>query len=160
MDYSTSLRHICHVLNENAVEYMVIGDTAVAFYGYYRPSTDLAGKVIAKPDFDLWYNPTYENYYHLLDAIEQLGKDVSAHREEQQPDPRNAFFKLSFDAYTLDLLPRIKSPLPFWSSFKRRAFFESEGVHISFLSLEDLIRDKEIDPRPQDLDDSQQLKRR
>lgn len=159
MNYVDIIRHICQALNKNAVEYMVVGGTAVAFHGYDRPSTNPNGDSIAVPDVDIWYNPSYENYYRLLDAIEQLGKDVSAYREEEQPDPRNAFFKLSFDEYTLDLLPKIKAPLPFWSSFKKREIFKSDGVDISFISLEDLIRDKGIDPRPKDIDDIQHLRR-
>jgi predicted nucleotidyltransferase len=159
MDYVNSIRHICHALNKNAVNYMIVGGTAVAFYGYGRPSTNSEGDILGKPDVDIWFNPNYENYYRLLDAIEQLGKDVSAYRDEEQPDPRSAFFKLSFDEYTLDLLPRIKAPLPFWSSFKKRAIFQSDGVDISFIPLEGLIQDKEINPRLKDIDDIQHLRR-
>lgn len=159
MNYIDVIRHICQTLNENAVDYMIVGGTAVAFHGYDRPSTDPKGGIAAKPDVDLWYNPNYENYYRLLDAIEQLGKDVSAYREEQQPNPRNAFFKLLFDEYTLDLLPAIKAPLPFWSSFKKREIFQSDGIDISFISLEELIQDKAINPRPKDIDDIQHLRK-
>ncbi|WP_020606685.1 hypothetical protein [Spirosoma spitsbergense] len=159
MEYNNTVLELFKVLNRNSVEYIVVGGSAVAYYGYYRPSTDLAGNVLAKPDFDIWFNPNYENYYSLLDAIEQLGKDVSAYRDEEQPDPRSAFFKLSFDEYTLDLLTRIKAPIPFWSSFKKREIFQSDGVDISFIPLEELIQDKEINPRLKDIDDIQHLRR-
>ena len=159
MDYNSTALELFRILNRNSVAYLVVGGAAVAYYGYYRPSTDLAGKVVLKPDFDIWYNPNFENYYRLLNAIEQLGKDVSAYRDEEQPDPKNAFFKLAFDDYTLDFLPKIKAPLRFMSSFQKREIFQSDGIDISFISLAELIQDKSVNPRPKDIDDIQHLRK-
>ena len=159
MNYVDIIRHICQALNENAVDYMIVGGTAVALHGYDRPSTNPNGDIVAVPDVDVWYNPNYENYYRLLNAIEQLGKDVSAYRDEEQPDPKNAFFKLAFDDYTLDFLPKIKAPLRFRSSFRKREIFQSDGVDISFISLAELIQDKSVNPRPKDIDDIQHLRK-
>jgi len=43
-----------------------VGGVAIGFYGYARPSMDSSGKESEKPDFDFWYNPTYDNYYRFL----------------------------------------------------------------------------------------------
>ena len=58
-----------------------------------------------KYDLDIWYNPTYENYFNLLSALENLGEDVSEFRDEQTPDPKRSFFKFDFEQFTLDFLP-------------------------------------------------------
>ncbi len=55
------------------MQYIIIGGTSVALNGYYRHSINLAGELTDKPDIDIWYNPTYENYFNLLKVIEELG---------------------------------------------------------------------------------------
>lgn len=153
-----SISYVFSILNKHNVQSMVVGGTAVAFYGYIRLSTNQAGQVVNKPDIDIWYNPTYENYYKILNAIEELGKDVTQYRDEEMPNPKKSFFKFDFDNYTLDLLPRINASLKFSASFARRAIFEDNGLQISVISLEDLIEDKKVTGRPKDLDDIERLK--
>lgn len=56
---------ICKLLEEYDVQYMLVGGTAVALNGYYRHSTTISGELTSKPDIDIWYNPTYENYFNI-----------------------------------------------------------------------------------------------
>ncbi|HSK12134.1 MAG TPA: hypothetical protein VK907_02910, partial [Phnomibacter sp.] len=39
-----------------------------------------------KPDIDLWYAPTYQNYFNILKVMEELGQDITEFLEEQAPD--------------------------------------------------------------------------
>ncbi|MEO6288259.1 MAG: hypothetical protein ABIO93_32990 [Dyadobacter sp.] len=158
MDYTGIIRYICDIFNKHSVEYMIVGGTAVALHGHFRKSTTLKGDIVDKPDLDFWYNPTYENYYNLLRALEELGKDVTEFQEEQIPDPRNSFFRFEFEDYTLDLLPSIKAPLKFRVSFSKKQVIHSEGVEISFISFDDLIEDKESLGRAKDIEDIKHLK--
>jgi hypothetical protein len=151
------IRHICDVFNRHSVDYLIVGGIAVGLHGYLRNSVTADGKVTEKPDLDFWYRPTHENYYRLLAAVEELGKDMSRYKNETYTDISKSFFKFEFDTYTLDLLPQIKAPLKFWQSFARREVFPSDGVEISLICLEDLIQDKEVSPRPKDIDDIQHL---
>jgi hypothetical protein len=73
---------VCEVLNKHEVQFMIVGGAAVALYGYYRQSISLAGVIADKPDLDFWYNPTYENYFRLLNAFKALGLDVTEFKEE------------------------------------------------------------------------------
>jgi hypothetical protein len=155
-----SIQAVCEILNQHAVQYLIVGGTAVALHGYYRQSTDLTGSVANKPDVDIWYNPTYGNYFNLLKALEALGQDVDAFREEQAPDPKNSFFRYELDQFTLDILPRLKAPLKFGDAFGARETLAAGGVAIPFIILEHLIVDKETNARPKDIADVQQLKRR
>ncbi len=158
MDFS-SILHVFSALNKYNVQSMAVGGTAVAFYGHYRLSTNRVGEVVEKPDIDIWYNPTYQNYYNLLKAIEELGKVVTEYRDEDMPDPKNSFFKFEFEDYTLDLLPRINAPLKFSASFAKRTSFAKDGLEISVISREDLIEDKKLTGRPKDLSDIEHLSR-
>jgi len=99
------------LLEKHNVQYMLIGGSAVALNGYYRHSINIAGELTEKPDIDIWYNPTYENYYNTLKVMEELGQDITEFRKEQNPNPRKSFFKLDFDNFTLDILPEIKQLL-------------------------------------------------
>ncbi|QMW03454.1 hypothetical protein [Spirosoma foliorum] len=159
MEYNRAILDIFAIFNSSSVNYLIVGGTAVAYYGYSRKSTNNAGKATNKPDLDFWYNPSYENYFKLLNALEQLGKDVTEYREDPSPDPKNSFFRLEFDDYTLDLLPRIKAPLKFNASFAKKNISQYEDIEIPFISLEDLIQDKETFPRQKDINDIEHLRK-
>ncbi len=94
---------VCRVLNQLGVEYLTVGGTAVALHGYYRLSTNPAGDVSDKPDLYFWYNPTYGNYFQLLQALEALGQDVRAPQLAHAPNPKQSFFRYESESFTLDL---------------------------------------------------------
>ena len=98
------------------VYYMLIGGTAVALNGYYRPSVNSSGEIATKPDLDVWYLPTYRNYFAVLKALKDLGQDVSAFEAEENPNPKTSFFKLDFDGFTFDLLPKISADISFYAA--------------------------------------------
>ncbi|GAB4004126.1 hypothetical protein GCM10028808_01170 [Spirosoma migulaei] len=159
MQYNSSILEIFAIFKRNFVEYMIVGGTAVAYYGYSRKSTNTKGEIVDKPDLDFWYNPTYPNYFNLINALEELGKDVTKYRDDFSPNPKTSFFKLEFEDYTLDLLPTIKAPLKFSVSFAKKKVAQYDGVDIPFISLDDLIQDKLTTPRQKDIDDIEQLRR-
>jgi hypothetical protein len=136
---------------------MIVGGTAVALHGYYRQSINVAGEIAEKPDLDFWYNPTYENYLKLLNALDDLGQDVSKFKEEQTPNPKTSFFRYNFEKFTLDFLPVLKASLEFRSSFSKREVVSSNDVEIPFINYEDLVLDKKANARPKDILDIEQL---
>ena len=152
-----SVLSICKLLNKHGVEYLIVGGTAVGFYGYYRGSTSSDGSLLGKHDLDFWYNPTLENYYKLLDAFENLGVDVSKHRNGIAV-PKQSFFRYEFDEYKTDFLPIIKGLDDFMTSYRRKKIVNLQEVAISIISYEDLLQSKETDSRDKDIDDINQLK--
>lgn len=153
-----SILSVCNALNKFSVEYMIVGGTAVALHGYFRLSTNMAGEIDEKPDLDFWYNPTYENYFRLLNALEELGQDVTKFKQEQTPDPKKSFFKYKLEKFTLDFLPELKVSLKFRASFKTRELVTLNGTEIPFISFDDLILDKQTNARSKDITDVEQLK--
>jgi hypothetical protein len=67
------LLKICEVFNKHDLKCMIVGGTAVALHGYFRHSMNISGEIADKPDIDFWFNPTYENYFNLLNALSDLG---------------------------------------------------------------------------------------
>jgi len=158
-DLSGAILRICQVLNEHSVQYIVVGGVAVTLHGYFRESIDSAGKP-TKLDIDVWYNPTYNNYFKLLNVLEELGQDVNRFRSETVPDPKRSFFRYEFHDFTLDFLPAIKAQLSFRSCFLKRETLVLNGIEIPFIGYEDLIEDKTVNARSKDLEDIEQLKKR
>jgi hypothetical protein len=154
---ANSILSVCEVLNKHAVEYMLVGGAAVALHGYFRPSEISSGVMSDKPDLDFWYNPNYENYFKLLNALEELGQDVGEFKEEQAPNPRKSFFNFKFPNFTLDFLPELKAVLNFRASYNNRKVVTFNGIDIPFIGYDDLIADKKANSRPKDLDDIEQL---
>lgn len=154
---ANNLIDICTILNKHQVQYLVIGGFAVGLHGYSRMTTDNYGKTLAKQDYDFWYNPSYENYFNLLNALEKLGEDVSKYRKDQTPNTLKSFFKLKFDKFTLDFLPIIIGLEKFTSSFEKKEVVKVERTEINFICFEDLIKNKQATARPKDINDIKHL---
>jgi predicted nucleotidyltransferase len=154
-----SLLTVCRLLEKYHVKYLLVGGTAVALYGYYRHSINIAGELTDKPDVDIWYNPTYENYFNILKVMEELGQAITEFKNEQSLNPRESFFKLDLDEYTLDILPQIKANIKFFEADQRKEKVELEGTQIHFMGYKDLIEDKNATARKKDLEDIEQLKK-
>lgn len=152
------LLKICKLLDQYKVQYMIIGGVAVALNGYYRPSMNNEGQIIEKPDMDIWYNPTYENYFNILKVFELLGIDITEYKNDKEPNPRNSYFKFQLDEITLDFLPEIKTKLKFSDAYTRRDKLKLEGLNIYILNYHDLIEDKKATARKKDLNDIIKLK--
>ena len=60
---SADFREFLRLLNDNHVEYLVVGGYAVGFYGYPRYTGDL----------DIWVRASIENGKRLRKALDQFG---------------------------------------------------------------------------------------
>ncbi len=157
-DLTNNILNICKILADNSVEYIIVGGTALAFYGHYRSTRLPSGEISDKHDFDFWYNPTYENYYNLLRALESLGMNVKEYREENAPNPKKSFFRHEFEYFKIDFLPEILGLDKFNTSYINCEESEINGIEISILSSDDIIRSKEAIGREKDVDDIAELK--
>ncbi|MDB5261129.1 MAG: hypothetical protein JWQ14_410 [Adhaeribacter sp.] len=63
MELDQDFREFLVLLNQNEVEYLVVGGYAVAFHGHPRYTGDL----------DIWVNATNNNLAILIKTIEQFG---------------------------------------------------------------------------------------
>lgn len=144
----------------HSVEYLVVGGTAVALHGYLRQSHDTSGHLMEKHDLDFWYNPTYDNYFKLLDSLEELGLDVTEFRDEIAPNPKKSFFKLEQENFKMDFLPELLGLSRFRSSFDNRIISKIHDVEVPYINYNDLIESKSALSRAKDIEDIDQLKLR
>lgn len=136
---------------------MVVGGTAVGFYGHYRLSTVSDGIELGKHDLDFWYEPVISNYYKLLDALESLGVTVDAHRQGIAV-PRESFFRYDFGIFKTDFLPEVPGLKSFAEAYLKVEDVIIENVTIPIISLVDLYVTKESVGRKKDLEDIAALK--
>lgn len=87
-----SLPRIITSLNDHKVGYMIVGGFAVSYYGYVRVSMARNTNLPAdKADLDLWYNPTYENYFNLLNALGAIPLDVKRLKADRSQTRKSRF---------------------------------------------------------------------
>ncbi|MFA6126601.1 MAG: hypothetical protein WC699_04795 [Bacteroidales bacterium] len=154
-----SILMVCQILNKHNVRYLIVGGIALAFHGYYRVSKMSNGLPADKYDFDFWYDPTYENYFNLLNALEELGINISEFKNEQTPNPKKSFFTHEFEEYKVDFLPEILGLERFGKSYLSKSTPVLRGVEIKILSKKDLIKSKETTLRKKDKEDLDELKK-
>jgi predicted nucleotidyltransferase len=155
----TSVLKVCSILNKHSVQYLIVGGTAVALHGYFRLSHDSSGAVLDKHDLDFWYNSTYDNYFRLLNALEELGRDVTEFKNESAPNPKKSFFRFEEEYFTMDFLPELPGLPKFRLSFENRTVAEIENIEVPYIGYEDLLKSKLALGREKDLDDIEQLKK-
>ena len=140
-------REFIQSLNDNQVEYMLVGGYAVILHGYRRVTGDL----------DIWVNRTKENYSRLVKAFSQFGMSVFDMSEEKFLDVESAnVFSFGRPPVSIDILTRLKG-VEFDNAFSRAMQFDENGLIVRFIHLNNLIEAKKASGRYKDLDDIEKL---
>lgn len=129
------------LLNEQQVKYMVVGAFALSFHGRPRHTGDL----------DIWIKPDAENAGKMVKVIEEFGFGQLGLNDEDFLR-ENYVTQLGYPPLRIDILNAI-SGVNFDDAFHTRLETEIDGLQISFISAEDLIRNKRCVGRPKDLGD-------
>jgi hypothetical protein len=151
---------VCELLNKHGVEYLIVGGTAVALHGHHRGSLKPSGELAEKPDLDIWYNPSYQNYFRVLNVLNDLDVDVSNLKQEKTPNPKKSYFRKEFDGFTLDLLPELPGLSRFLTSYDKRVEPKIGELKLPTLSYEDLMLNKKSLGRAKDIEDIKQLQKK
>ncbi|MFT5618431.1 MAG: hypothetical protein ACI85I_001664 [Arenicella sp.] len=106
----------------------------------------------------IWIVSTILPTVVISKLLKDLDHNTSRFENEKSPNPKQAFFKLEFEEFTFDLLLRISLDARFYDVFNNKETIRFEKVPIHFISIHDLIRDKETTGREKDLEDVRQLK--
>jgi predicted nucleotidyltransferase len=132
-------------LNSNGVEYLVIGGHAVAFYGYPRFTGDL----------DIWVRADPENAARLARVFAEFGftesESLIAIFSEE-----GSMVQLGLPPNRIDVLSRI-SGIDFAEAWPRRVDGRFDGLSVTLIGAEDLLRNKRASGRPKDLADLDEI---
>lgn len=102
-----TLQKVCSALNKHQVEYILVGGTAVGYYGYRRISGITTLRPDITTDLDFWYKPTLANYLSLVKALTELGVDTHS-LENVVFDSDKTFLKIPHTYFHTDFLPQMK----------------------------------------------------
>lgn len=137
-------KELLSTLNDNGVQYLVVGGYAVSFHAQPRATKDL----------DILIKPVAENAAVLYAALAKFGAPL----EGLTPDDfieRGKFFRMGTPPIMVDILPEI-SGVDFDAAWARRVEVTIDaktGLKTLFISEEDLIAAKLAAGRRQDFAD-------
>ncbi|MFT5193905.1 MAG: hypothetical protein ACI9EW_000677 [Cellvibrionaceae bacterium] len=133
------------LLNDNQVQYLIIGGYAVAFHGHPRYTKDL----------DIWINPQPENGERVAQALIDFGfESIGLSADDfSQPD---VTIQLGYPPNRIDLLTTANG-LTFDLCFLAKQIFKIDDVEVAFVDLESLKENKRATGRHQDLADLEKL---
>jgi predicted nucleotidyltransferase len=139
-------RELLAVFNEEKVKYLIIGGYAVIKHAEPRYTKDL----------DLWVSTNETNPENVFRALKRFGAPLS---KLSPTDFASAgfFYTMGIDPQRVDILFDL-TELDFDACWERRVSSEVEGVVVHFISVEDLIFNKEKVGRLQDLADAEKLR--
>ena len=133
------------LLNENEVEYLLIGGYAVGYYGYPR----------ATHDMDIWIAVDSENAEKMVDVMIGFGFGEGALSKEIFLNS-DAVVRMGVPPLRLEVLMSA-SGVEFNDCYGRRLSDDIEGVEVKIIHLDDLLANKIASGRHKDLDDVSNL---
>ena len=142
---SKDFREFIELLNEHNVRYLVVGGYAVAFHGHPRYTKDI----------DIWIELSAENAENILKALKEFGFGTLG----LSPDDfleGDQIIQLGYPPNRIDILTTLTG-LKFEDCYEARVDFEIEGVHIHFIDIVNLRKNKLATGRSQDLADAESL---
>jgi hypothetical protein len=142
---SKDFKEFIQLLNENNVEYLVVGGYAVALHGYPRYTKDL----------DVWVGPSRDNAGRILKALERFGFGSLDLKTEDFLEA-DQIVQLGYPPNRIDILTTLKD-LTFEDCYKSRVKIEIQGVYINFIDIDSLKKNKRATGRSQDLADVENL---
>jgi len=148
-NYRKDLDVLCSLLNQNKVEYMIVGGLAVNYHGFQR----------ATGDIDIWYNPNETNYEKLLKSIRDFGFETTD-LEGQKYYKVKGVINLPLERFTIQFLSIIHGKFSFEDAFQQAEVFKIVEHFGKVMSYEYLIKNKIMARRPKDLEDIRQLELR
>jgi hypothetical protein len=145
MQLDPDFREFVELFTANEVRYLIVGGYAVAAHGLPRYTGDL----------DAWIWVSSDNALRVLRSLEDLGFSNLGLSDEDfnQPD---RVVQLGYPPYRIDILTSIEG-VEFDDAWGRRVVLEIDGIAVPFIGREDLIENKRVAGRPQDIADVKRL---
>lgn len=142
---SEDLKEFLRFLNEENVDYLLIGGWAVGYYGYPRLTQDM----------DIWIKVSPANVQRLLNTLERFGFKRGTLSESLFHEPGN-IVRFGFPPNRIEILNQI-SGVEFDECVRRKQMADFDDLLIPVIALEDLVRNKRASGRYKDLADLEGL---
>lgn len=149
MDMTTPLQNdfkeFLKLLEENKVEYLLVGGYAVSYYGYPRTTADI----------DIWVSMASENAERIVATLNASGF-LSPNLSPDLFTLDNSLVRMGVEPFKIEIVTKIDG-VEFGKCFEKKNVVNLDGVTVSMISLADLKANKRASGRPKDLDDLENL---
>ena len=142
---NSDFKELLKIFTETKVKYLIIGGYAVAKHAEPRYTKDL----------DIWISNSRENAERVFQALKKFGAPLTDITIEDFTIP-TLVFQIGIEPSRIDILMGLKE-LNFNECWERRATSSIGELEIYFISIDDLIFNKKLAARPQDLRDAENL---
>ncbi len=142
---NSDFKELLKIFAREQVRYLVIGGYAVAKHAEPRYTKDL----------DIWIDNDLENAERVYLALKEFGAPLQNITVNDFTLPA-LVFQIGIEPSRIDILMGLKN-LNFNDCWERRAAAMIGNTEVYFISIDDLIKNKQISGRPQDLSDAEIL---
>ena len=136
-------------LNDNKVEYLLIGGYAVVVHGYVRNTSDI----------DLVVSRDSKNAVRCVEALREFGFGGRELKAELFSTLEDSVVRLGFPPVKIEILNYLEG-VDFSEAYERRTTAKVDNIEIPVIALPDLIKNKSTVGRLQDLLDIEKLTER
>lgn len=145
---NSDFKDLLSIFNETGVRYLVIGGYAIAEHVEPRYTKDL----------DIWVDNSKENARSVIAALREFGAPLLDTTEADFVVPTTVY-QMGLPPSRIDLLAGLQE-MDFPSCWERRKIVAMGELSINYISAEDLLVNKELAGRPQDLVDAENLRKK
>jgi hypothetical protein len=145
--FNRDFQDFIEALNNEAVEYILVGGYAVILHGYIRSTADM----------DVWVNKTIRNYEKLKRAFFRFGAPMFS-QDEFMGDEFDVW-SIGIEPNRIEVLNKIKG-VEFSEAYPFCQTFIQNNIEINYIHLNHLIKAKEAAGRFKDKADIEELQKR
>jgi predicted nucleotidyltransferase len=145
MTLDTDFEDFVALLNKHEVDYMIVGGYALAFHGKPRHTGDL----------DIWINISDENAQKMVKVINEFGM-AALGMEKEDFLLQGGITQIGYPPLRIDILNEIDG-VDFKDAFPNKLIIDVDGLPVNYIGLDDLIKNKRVSGRKQDISDLNEL---
>ncbi len=147
MRIEKDFKEFIRLLNEKKVKYLIVGGFAFSFYAIPRYTKNL----------DVFIERSKENIKKLMNVLKEFGFENVGLKEEDFLNENN-IIQLGYEPVRIDILVSIEG-ISFIEAWKQKRIGHYGGEECFYISIDDLIKNKEATGRLRDKADAEILKR-
>ncbi len=143
---NSDFKDLLKTFNEAGVRYLVVGGWAYMEHAEPRTTKDL----------DVWIDRTDDNAERVLVALREFGAPLRNVSKQDLKAP-GTFYQIGLPPNRIDIITQLEE-MDFAACWERRKTVSFGDLTVEYISLDDLIENKERTARPHDLADAAHLR--
>ena len=146
---NSDFKDLLRAFNEAGVRYLVVGGYAYAYAEHVEPRYT--------KDLDVWIDRSSDNADSVLTGLRAFGAPLSELSKDDLTT-RGTFYQIGLPPNRIDIITHLEE-MDFAACWKRRKTVSLGDLRLEYISIDDLIENKERTARPHDLADAEHLRK-